>query len=192
MSAARRKKRRQTLSNVLAYKNRDVIDRFCAAWFVSRDEANLLFDDLKRYLWLHHELQARGHTIHVPPVPIVDEMWHTFLMFTVEYDRWTRRAFGSYAHHVPTTERDKKRLDRQVRAAPKRARALAERERARTMSLVYDVLGERVLIRWFVTYPHRYDWRFFDRRRRPVDLPRRVAPLRRLGAALERRARMIA
>jgi hypothetical protein len=33
----------------------------------------------------------------------VDEIWHTFLLFTREYAAFCQAAFGSFIHHVPRT-----------------------------------------------------------------------------------------
>ena len=37
--------------------------------------------------------------------PEVDEIWHTFILFTREYAAFCREAFGEFIHHVPRTSR---------------------------------------------------------------------------------------
>jgi len=37
--------------------------------------------------------------------PEVDEVWHTFILFTREYAAFCREAFGEFIHHVPRTSR---------------------------------------------------------------------------------------
>lgn len=68
----------------------------------------------------------------------LDDMWHTFLLFTLDYTKFCDRYFGRYLHHVPKTARDpkvsqRKRLD-QMRAF---------------YEAVYDVLGEETFREWF-------------------------------------------
>jgi hypothetical protein len=41
---------------------------------------------------------------------IVDEVWHTFILFTRDYMTFTQNVFGSFLHHNPQTS--SKRLDR--------------------------------------------------------------------------------
>jgi len=36
------------------------------------------------------------------PSRIVDEAWHTFILFTREYTDFCQRAFGGYLHHAPS------------------------------------------------------------------------------------------
>ena len=37
--------------------------------------------------------------------PEVDEVWHTFILFTREYAAFCQEAFGEFIHHVPRTSR---------------------------------------------------------------------------------------
>src|SRR5262249_42620294 len=65
--------------------------------FRSRDEYGKAFTELKKYLWLSI-LTDR-------PLPMtsraIDEVWHPFILFTVEYHRFCDRFFGRYMHHSP-------------------------------------------------------------------------------------------
>jgi hypothetical protein len=161
----RRSRRRSCpLDQAVAYRNAEVVARFCEAWDVPRADANKVFDDLKRYLWMCAQLE--GET--VSPIPIVDEMWHTFLMFTIDYRTWSERCFGRVIEHVPASSRAKRVAAQLARRSPARARAQAEKRLAAEVSTVYDLLGERTVRRWYVAYATRYGPLFFRRRRRPV------------------------
>lgn len=35
--------------------------------------------------------------------PIVDEVWHQFILFTRAYAKFCRQVFGRYVHHLPAT-----------------------------------------------------------------------------------------
>lgn len=156
--------RRPALDIVLAYRNNDVIDRFCDEWEVSRAEAKLVFSDLLRYLWL----TTRADYL-IAPVLIVDEMWHAFLMFTKPYLTWSQRTFGRVLHHVPTTETDK-------RAAARLGKAELAKNIERDVATVYTHLGEPTALRWYVLYSDRYTPTFFTNARRRPEVPRSWFP----------------
>jgi hypothetical protein len=163
----------------MTYRNPEVIYRFTNEWDVPAAEARRIFDDMKRFLWLVTQPGNQS----IAPVPIVDEMWHTFLAFTVDYARWGRDTFGRMLHHVPTTSHEKQQLRRRFRRSPARARAELQQRLVADIGKVYDGLGEAVVLRWYVEYPETYDRRWFRTRRRPPELPavRIPAALRRLA-----------
>ncbi len=35
------------------------------------------------------------------PSQVADDLWHEFILYTREYDRFCRRAFGGFLHHTP-------------------------------------------------------------------------------------------
>jgi hypothetical protein len=67
----------------------------------SQDEYRKAFTELKKYLWLS-ALTGR-------PLPMtsraIDDVWHQFILFTVEYHRFCDRFFGYYMHHSPNLPR---------------------------------------------------------------------------------------
>ena len=156
--------RRPSLDVVRRYRNPDVVERFLAEWDVSERDARRLFDDMLQFLWL----TTRADYM-VGPVPIVDAMWHTFLMFTESYERWSRATFGTMLHHIPTTERDKraqKRMTRDQLAAAIR----------RDVETVHHHLGEKIALRWYVLYADLYSPQFFRTARRPAEVSRSWFP----------------
>ena len=67
----------------------------------------------------------------------IDDMWHTFLLFTKDYMYFCSKYLGQYFHHSPTTSEDKM------------TEGEFEIDFARYVSYVYDNLGEKTLIKWF-------------------------------------------
>jgi hypothetical protein len=63
----------------------------------SRDEYRKAFTELKKYLWLSDRTGR--------PLPMtsraIDDVWHQFILFTVEYHQFCDRFFGHYMHHSP-------------------------------------------------------------------------------------------
>ena len=153
---------KQLLSKVLKYKNPEVVARFCKEQGVSKKNATVIFKDLLRFLWLsnrkHYLNSKRKDQVYdLHPFPmlfafvIVDEMWHTFILFTGDYVNFCQKYFRkSILHHVPESihkhDRNSKVVDHeQIR---KKANDL--------IRFVSSELGESVARRWFVNYPREY------------------------------------
>ncbi len=76
-----------------------VTDRYCQEFEVSREIAELHAAECKKYLFLCSLFPDEPLGMKGP----VDNYWHTFLLFTKEYDRFCRQLGGSFIHHVPAT-----------------------------------------------------------------------------------------
>ncbi len=108
-----------------------------------------------RLLWLRaraEELGVSPGLVIVPGQELLEEMWHGFVLFTAEYERFCVSRFGRVVHHHPTT-RDDPPLD--------------DEALHRYVALVFDELGEAAATRLFRTYPRRYTPEFLDAHRVP-------------------------
>lgn len=85
-----------SLDAVMAYDNRDVVARYEDKLGLSRSEAETLFLDTKRFLYLC----ATAAVGYVPP-PKVDAGWHEFILFTADYEAFCFDFFGHFVHHEP-------------------------------------------------------------------------------------------
>jgi hypothetical protein len=150
------------LGAVLAYKNDEVIARFCGSWRVSRAQARQIFADLMRYLWLCHTTEQP-----ISPVPIVDEMWHMFLVYTRVYRAFAMRFFGGFMEHEPTSVREGRAQRRLAVRSPALAEKRVRETLERDITLVVEHLGKQVALRWYATYSVRYGGRFFRESYRP-------------------------
>jgi hypothetical protein len=153
-----RKPRVRPLPDLLKYRFDEPIDRFCDTFYVERAEARAIWKDMLRYLWLS---ATEKDADKLEPPRIVDEMWHMFLVYTNEYQAWSEKYFRTFVHHIPRTSKEKREI---VRLASTDSAALRDRL-IKAISTVWDHLGERTALRWYVTYPTRYDVTFYDRRR---------------------------
>lgn len=118
------------------------------SYAVSFEEATDLFQETLAWLWLIGTTPG-GLFVVDHSLTSIDEMWHTFILFTREYSAFCERNFGRYIHHAPTTYLEKQ----QARANPRRARAELRTAKRRMMGLVYDRLGEATLVKWFSSLP---------------------------------------
>src|SRR5215510_12354610 len=137
------KQRRATLNGVLKYRNATVVDRYLKEFGGTRKEADVVFRETLKWLYLAN----RSHSVDLKnPVEcfittnliIIDDMWHTFILFTRDYTDFCTRHFGQYIHHQPVTD--------EVTAIPEKE---LKRKRRRFHAYVYDTLGRTTFRRWF-------------------------------------------
>lgn len=89
------------LSELLAYKNRQVIDYYIHHHpDVSSKQATVLFSDLLAWLWLNAYRESKGkHTYFFGPLLILDDIWHAFILHTRDYAEFCKHFFIDYFHH---------------------------------------------------------------------------------------------
>lgn len=151
-----------SLEEVMLYQNENVVRRFMESWAVPYEEALELFDDMKRWLWLsnynYHQAneEDRVHMAISQSIKLVDEMWHTFILFTADYHQFCDKYMGRYLHHRPTP---KAIYDQQLASYEKDQQAhmqVLKEDAQKFYALVYEKLGEETLIKWFKDYLARY------------------------------------
>lgn len=152
--------RQCSLSQALRYRNREVILRFVDQYGVSETEAEELFTETKKWIWLNTRADAPPLVV-TSEMRMLDEMWHNFVLFTPEYIDYCQRNFGGYVHHLPTSNAEKKRVREAFARDPEGAAAERNRELAAQYEYIYDKLGEETLIKWQVELPYRFDRAFF-------------------------------
>lgn len=101
-----------TLDNLLNYQNPLVLHRYSLDSAANKAEAEYAFDGLLKFLWLsqkHEQDKAQyplnpdlDFTVGIPKK--IDDMWHTFLLFTRDYADFCNTYFGCFVHHQPTSE----------------------------------------------------------------------------------------
>ncbi|WP_433935877.1 hypothetical protein AB3662_14255 [Sorangium cellulosum] len=86
--------------DLFAYRAPFVIDKLLMNKTVATErEAEALFRELARYLWLVESDRTRAY----PMFSLrVDEAWHQFALFTIEYADFCERFFGRFLHHAPS------------------------------------------------------------------------------------------
>ena len=105
------------LDKALEYQNDDIVYRFTTVWDVNFVEAQDLFLETKKWLWLCAQPEKQKLTI-ATPLLIIDEMWHNFVLFSREYMKYCHDCFGRYIHHAPTPHRNKEEYKKQYEANP--------------------------------------------------------------------------
>ncbi len=150
------------LSEVLTYENDEVVSRFASDYSVSRADAEEVFLETKRWLWLCADEMAHSGNGIGQKIPllsearVIDLMWHTFVIFTRDYAMFCDEYFGFFVHHQPRTRVEKEAWDRRV--AEDRTAAIAERRAMlrQGYEIVCDRLGQATLKKWCDDFPTRF------------------------------------
>ena len=137
-----------TLSQVLKYHNQTVLDRYTKDYASNEMPAEEAFSELVKYMWLcqQHKIdQLRCNDTALaftcvmhPEMREIDHMWHTFLLFTKDYQDFCMGYFGDFFHHQPLSDEEKNMPAEQYTI-----------ELQRYLTYIYDKLGEQTLSIWF-------------------------------------------
>lgn len=75
-----------------------IVARTARALGIDIAEARGAFADALTFL----SASAHGYGVALSPSAKVDEAWHQFILFTVDYGRYCDASFGHFVHHVPS------------------------------------------------------------------------------------------
>lgn len=140
------------LKRILAYQNEDVISRFTDMMDVPKSEAEDIFMETKKFLYLS---QVPG--IFIPDeLLIIDEMWHNFVLFTKDYHKFCLNNFGRFVHHQPATYGEKQAYREKKQADGDGTTAEFNKKLEIMLSATYDHLGQDTVMKWFGIYPEQY------------------------------------
>jgi hypothetical protein len=143
-------------AKALSYENEEVIASFRRTYGLSLEDARELFEETKKWLWLCGTRPRSMRLTVFGPMRLLDEMWHTFILFTREYTEYCNDNFGFYVHHAPTTRAEVEEHRQRATANPDETNAKVREDRRAMMLLVHDEFGEDTLRRWFGDYSERY------------------------------------
>src|ERR1700741_2626707 len=65
---------------------------------LDRKDSALVSSGLRQFFIAY--LMSGKHFVSMPS-RVADDLWHEFILYTREYQRFCRRAFGSFMHHTP-------------------------------------------------------------------------------------------
>lgn len=149
------------LKDVEAYQNEVVVLRFCDHFNLQVAEADDIFTETKKWLWLCATARVeRKYAVDGVPdklaidssLLIIDEMWHNFLCFTKEYMSFCSRFFGFFVHHYPTP----RVFNDELRSAMAVDPEIQVNRRRVQYSYIYDKLGHQTFVKWYEEYAEEY------------------------------------
>jgi hypothetical protein len=138
-----------SLDVILAYKNQHIIDGLMSALEISPEIASQLFEDGLLWLWYCNNHASEGYRDIDDPILIVDEVWHTFILYTPYYTKFCTTFFGEYLHHMPTLLKDN------VPQSDNSQEDYFTRKK-KQLVIIYELLGRDVFTRWYHTYPNTF------------------------------------
>ncbi|PKO37503.1 MAG: hypothetical protein CVU33_12705 [Betaproteobacteria bacterium HGW-Betaproteobacteria-6] len=85
---------------IAAFPYQRILDKRLAARRpeLSAEQRGEVFAALDDYFQLCHKA---GRRMVAMPSQAVDDAWHEFILFTRQYDKFCRHAFGRFLHHTP-------------------------------------------------------------------------------------------
>jgi hypothetical protein len=96
--------KKKIIMSIMQYPMADIIKR-CQKDFKYNDEDMLILEqELKRYLILCALKKYRDPSVNMYSRD-VDNLWHSFLLFTKEYARFCDKNVGHFIHHTPETNK---------------------------------------------------------------------------------------
>lgn len=140
------------LSLALTYENPALLARYQRDYPQHTLPADIALQEIIKYLWMTEkqrqdrlafpENPALNFSARMyPEMAEIDNMWHTFLLFTRDYADFCERYLGRFIHHVPNTNADDA-------LSPE----AFELDFTRYLSYVFDELGAETVKRWFAEY----------------------------------------
>jgi hypothetical protein len=134
---------------ILSYSNEKVIEAFCKNYSVSTKEAEDIFLQLMKWFLFCTDSRTENYRNIDDATLIIDEMWHTFILFTPDYFKFCEEHFGYYVHHMPST-------NEMLKEQRKQTIEQVETRKRKQYELVYDVLGKDTFVQWYHVYPEKY------------------------------------
>ena len=137
-----------TLKQILAYENEHIIERYAKDYADNYLSPQQAYTEMLKFLWLGDKLKSERkknpENKQLPNMmPIhhemkeIDDMWHTFILFTKNYADFCEHYFDYFIHHAPNTSKEKP-TEEEYR-----------QELERYLIYVYDNLGEETVRLWF-------------------------------------------
>lgn len=140
----------KSLEEVLEYQNENVIDRFINSFTVQKEEAHEIFNETKKWLWLSAKsFEDNEKNIFIGnDLLIIDEMWHIFLLFSLDYYAFYEKNFNVVVHHIPIVKDENNSITTTLSDYKDREDAF--------YNYVFNNLGETTFNKWFLEYPKKY------------------------------------
>jgi hypothetical protein len=88
----------ETIARAMSFHMEEVVERYAKDQDLPLEIARTHERELKRYLALS-ALEPEGYGMRGP----IDELWHTFIMFTEKYATFCNQVAGRFLHHTPNT-----------------------------------------------------------------------------------------
>ncbi|AMO47401.1 hypothetical protein [Kosakonia oryzendophytica] len=145
------------IDRVLAYQNEDLITKFRKEWNVTQEEAEDIFYETKKFLYLAARCQTECFNISVyEQMQVIDEMWHTFVLFTDRYHHFCEEYLGGFLHHFPFTREMLRSEIKHITAMNSDFETYKQQAYHNQILKIKELLGEETVIKWYGEYAVNY------------------------------------
>jgi hypothetical protein len=148
-----------TLENALDCENEAlVIEGFMKRYAVSKTEAEAIFAETKKWLWLAAKASTEEsmQLAMEKPLLVIDEMWHNFILHTKQYHQYCMDKFKKFIHHSPTPDSERQKFKDKIANNPTAEIAKWKEKYQTQLSYIYDNLGAETVIKWYEEIPSKY------------------------------------
>lgn len=128
--------------DVIYYQNKNVIARYCKEYNKSEEFANEVFFDLMKWLYVAKKCRDEGFGAQITSsLYEIDNMWHTFILFTRDYAQFCETYFNKFMHHEPNTSTNDE---------PRIMSVNDKIELKRYLDILVNEFGEKTMNVWYV------------------------------------------
>jgi len=155
------------IPQVLEYQHEETVLRFMDEFDISDEEANDVFREMKLFLCLLAKYPNDYIFTH-EPLWIIDEMWHTFLLYSQDYYDFCLKYFGKMIHHAPTPRAKKLDIIERLKTDKAEIEKMLKPVVKNLYEKIYDYLGPDTLIKWLEVYGNKYTIEYMNKIRKPI------------------------
>ncbi len=157
-----------SFEDVMAYTNEEVVLRFYDNYDVTLEEARDIFNEMKKFLFLSAKHMGEHRIFTHEPLFIIDEMWHTFILFTKDYRAFCDKYFGFFVHHHIVAREVKRLAIKEIEDDREKASAKLTPILTEYYTLIHETLGPETLVKWMKTYGTKYTKEYMTSIRKPI------------------------
>ncbi|MCO5412256.1 hypothetical protein [Ralstonia mojiangensis] len=144
-------------ADLARYQHEGVIGKFRDEWDVEEAEALDIFSEMKKFLCVSEYAQRQCIEFEIDePLLMVDKMWHHFILFTKDYEKFCNRFFGKMIHHIPFCSAH---LTQKIQTLSQKGITLSDHKRGRLekqLQVISATFGNETLKKWYVQYGNKY------------------------------------
>lgn len=155
------------LDALLAYRHDETILRFMDNFDITFAEGESIFREMKLLLALIARYPEEYIFTH-EPFWIIDEMWHTFLMYSKDYEDFCHQHFGKMIYHAPIKRAQKMKIIEKLETDKANTEEMLRPIVKNLYTLIHDYLGPETLIKWIKVLGEKYTMEYVNKIRKPL------------------------
>ena len=124
---------------ILNYSNKSVVQRYCKDHNKSMEYGHELFIQFLKFMYVADVLSKKLIPCYMArEIREIDNIWHSFLLFTQDYEDFCLKFFNRFLHHRPVSEEQ-----------PHPSKEVRKELLHHFVTTVYEAFGKETLVDWF-------------------------------------------